>query len=156
MVSQNYLDALYPQNTADVILLLLTLEEPNLPGPQRFVRNTVDITSRGLPFLAYPFEITVPDDVDSESDAVINLSIDNVAREIGQAIQLATEPPQVTLEVVLASDPHTVERGPFVMEMRRAEFDKGRVTAVLSFQDLLDEPFPGYAFTPTEFPGLFG
>jgi hypothetical protein len=58
-------------------------------------------------------------------------------------------------EVVLASSPDTVEAGPFTMTLVAAEYDALVVTGELAFEDVLNEPFPGHGYIPSEYPGLF-
>ena len=53
------------------------------------------------------------------------------------------------------ADPNTIEAGTPVLTSIRADYDVLAVTADLGFEGLLDEPFPGDAFTPASHPGLF-
>ena len=64
-------------------------------------------------------------------------------------------PLAVALEVVLAASPDTVEAGPFNMTLVSAEYDAFVVTGELAFEDVLNEPFPGHSYIPSEYPGLF-
>ncbi len=146
--------AVNAQETNEVFLLLLTLDHEDLAEPIRVVNNTEDVTSRGMTFVAYPFEIALPDE-DPESVARVSLRIDNVDREIVRNLRAIQAPLSVALEVVMASSPDTVEAGPFNMTLVAAEYDALTVTGELAFEDVLNEPFPGQSYVPSEYPGLF-
>ena len=118
------------------------------------VNNTVDIVSQGETYIAYPFEIALPDE-DAESVARVTLRIDNVDREIVKSLRSISSPLSVGLEVVMAASPDTVEAGPFNMTLVSAEYDALTVTGELAFEDVLNEPFPGHAYVPSDYPGLF-
>lgn len=61
----------------------------------------------------------------------------------------------VTLSLVMASTPDTIEAGPFTFNLREVEYDAEFVSGNLLFEDILNEPFPADSFTPARFPGLF-
>lgn len=153
-LSQAARQAINAQETEQVFLLLLTIDHDDLAEPIRVVNNTQDITSRGDPYVAYPFEIALPGE-DPESVARVTLRIDNVDRQIVQSLRQVQAPLAVALEVVLASSPDTVEAGPFNMTLVAAEYDALVVTGELAFEDVLNEPFPGHSYIPSEYPGLF-
>ena len=146
--------AINAQQTGEAFLILLTISHPNIDPPIRVTSDGVNTISRGETFIAYPFEVTLPDDRD---DQVVraSLRVDNVGREIATALRSIDSPPQVTLEVVLGSSPDTVEAGPFDFTLRGATYDALTVTGDLVFEDILNEPIPGDAMTPANFPGLF-
>jgi len=85
----------------------------------------------------------------------VQLQIDNVDRRIMEGVRALTSAPAVTLEVVLASAPDTVEAGPFAFTLKAADYDALVISGTLAFEDVLNEPYPQYAFTPGSFPGLF-
>lgn len=146
--------AVNAQETAEVFLLLLTLDHPDLAEPIRVVNNLEPIISRGHSFVAYPFEIALPDE-DPDTVARVTLRIDNVDREIVRSLRSITSPLSVSLEVVMAASPDTVEAGPFNMTLAAAEYDALTVTGELAFEDVLNEPFPGHSYVPGEYPGIF-
>ena len=146
--------AVNAQETGEVFLLLLTLDHADLAAPIRVVNNMVNVTSRGEVYFAYPFEIALPDE-DPESLARVTLRIDNVDREIVKSLRTIQAPLAVALEVVMASSPGVVEAGPFEMTLVAAEYDALTVTGELAFEDVLNEPFPGHSYVPSEYPGLF-
>lgn len=146
--------AINAQSTGEAFLLLLTIDHDSLAAPIRVSSDGVDTVSRGDTYVHFPFEIVLPDDRDDQVVRV-SLRIDNVDRQVVTALRTITGGPTVGLEVVLGSDPDTVEAGPFSFTMRNAVYDVASVTAELVYEDILNEPIPGDAFTPGNFPGLF-
>ena len=148
--------AVFAEETGKVFLLLLTIQHADIGSPDTlyFVDNFENVTSGGHTYTAFPFTIDLPGDSDDELPRV-QLTIDNVDRSIVEAIRNLGGAPTVTLSVVLSSSPNTIEAGPFEMKMRNAEYDSLVVTGDLQSDDILNEPYPGDAFTPQNFPGLF-
>ncbi|MFQ5954023.1 MAG: DUF1833 family protein [Kiloniellales bacterium] len=142
------------QETTEVFLMLLTIDHADLAAPTRIVNNTKAIISNGNTFTAYPFEISLPDD-DPERPPEVTVAIDNVAQDIIQALRQVSSPLSFDLEVVLASDPNTVEIGPLKLEMTSADWDAGVIRGRLAYPELLDESYPADTYNPALYPGLF-
>lgn len=146
--------AAFAEATDEVFLLLLEIDHPELSVPIRVVKNTESVASQGQTWIGVYFEERLPDDSGGLPRAEI--TIDNVDRAITDAIDALTSPPAVTMMVVLASDPETVEFGPIPLELKEASGDVLTVTAELGlFDSILAEPFPGHAYVPSQYPGLF-
>lgn len=146
--------AIHASETSEVILVLLTLSHPDI-FTQRFVNNNANIVSRGETYVAYPFDITLPDDRDDEAVRV-RLSIDNVDRSLVLAVRsINSRPPTFTIEVIRAAAPDVVEVGPFRCSLHNAEWDQFVVSGELAYEDTQNEPFPRFKYTPDRFPGLF-
>jgi hypothetical protein len=146
--------AINAQETDQVFLLLLTISHAGLAAPIRVAHNSQDVVSRGETFLAFPFQITLPADRDDQLSKV-QLTIDNIDRQLVQAVRTLDSPPSVALEVVLASSPDDLEAGPFGFTLLDAGYDALTVTGALGYEDVLNEPYPGGTFTPNLFPGMF-
>lgn len=144
----------FAQETEQVYLVLLEIAHSSLGTPIRVVNNYADVVSNGVTYSAFPFEISLPDDTDEKMPNVM-LSIDNVDRVIVNAIRSITGPPTITISVVLASSPSTIEAGPYSMTLREASYDAATVTGSLAVEDMLNEPYPSDLMTPANFPGLF-
>lgn len=139
--------------TDEVWLVLLTIDHASLDDPLRFVNNFASIESRGDLFIAFPFEIELPgEDPEGLTDARIR--IDNIDRQIVRAIREMAEPPTVLIEIVLASQPDTVEAAFDGLVLRDAGYDAVTVTATLKFEQIMSEPVT-LQMTPSRFPGLF-
>src|SRR5690606_26781497 len=100
--------ALYAPQTEDAFLVLLTLDHENLSAPVRVSSDAVDTESRGEVFVAFPFSLSLPDDEDGRSPRA-RLVIDNVDRQVVQAVRALSSAPTLLIEVVRAADPDTVE-----------------------------------------------
>lgn len=140
--------------TGEAYLLLLVLSHPSLAQPIRVVNDGTNLTSGGDLYVAYPFRVVLPQDGD-DRPARVRLQIDNVDQSIVAAVRAMTTAPTVAISVVLASTPNVVEAGPFQFTLKNAAYDALSVEGELSYEALLDEPYPADAFTPGNFPGLF-
>ena len=148
--------ALFAQETGEVFLCLLTISHPALAGPICVVNNTQDIVSRGVTYIAFPFDIILPDEREDQLPQV-QLSIQNVDRRIALAVRSLPPGTQasVSLEVVLASSPDTVEIQGLGFSLLQVDYDAMTVTGTLSYEWILSEPFPAGVMGPTLFPGMF-
>lgn len=138
---------------SDLPLVLLTITHAALSGPLYLVNNRENVISNGETYIAFPFQITLPD---SSEDAPprARVTIDNVSREIGQAIRLMTSAAAVSIAVVRQEDPDTIEMQFSGMRNGSVLWDASKVEFDLEFEDLAREPFPALTFSPAEFPGL--
>jgi hypothetical protein len=141
------------QSTAEVWLILLTITHASLSSPLRFVNNNEDIVSRGNTYAFFPFDIELPGE-DADQPTKARLRIDNVSREIIKTIRSITTPPTVSIEVILASQPDTVEVGYYDMSMRDVDYDVQSISGELVFEPIFTEPVT-FTMTPGRFPGLF-
>lgn len=153
-VSTTYKEAAFAADTPEVPLVLLTISHPSISPPIRLVNNTENITSNGNEFIAFPF---TPVWADSREDAPprARLTIDNVSREIAQAIRSITSPPTVTMQLILASAPDVIEQPLPDFKLRNVTWDAGKVSGELTVEDFTAEPYPAGVFSPASFPGLF-
>ena len=146
--------AIYAAETDEVFLMLLTINHDDLGSPIRVVNNWENITSNGNTFTAYPFYFELPGE-DDENLSQVDLIITNVDKLLVSGVRSISSPLSVALDIVLASDPDTVEAGTFNMKMRIVDYDKDRLVGKCNFQDLLNEPYPAGTYTPADYPGLF-
>ena len=146
--------ATYDAETSEAFLILLTLTHPDLAGPIRVVNNGVDVVSGGDTFIAFPFRLSLPTDSD-ERPPRARLSIDNVDRQIVTAVRQVSGPIGVLMEIVLASDPDTIEASFPDFELTEVRYDALVVEGDLGIEAFVREPFPGDRFTPSGYLGLF-
>ena len=169
-LSPQALKAMFSSETDEQLITLVTIEDPSNPSQPirladgfvgRLASLTTDaeviygVTSRSNDYLFLPLEISLP----SEEETGVgrcSITLNYVTPEIVQLIrQNLTNPTQVTLELILASNPNYVEAsfpGFFVVS---ATYNEQSVNLQLDMIDLSREPFPCYNFTPNYFPGLF-
>ena len=138
---------------SDLPWVLLKIDHADLSTPIRLVNNKVEIISNGETFNAFPFRISLPDNLE-DAPPRAQLRIDNVSREIGEAIRSISTPADVTIQVVRQDDPDTIEASWPAMRLTNARYDALTVRGDLEFEDLTREPYPAHTFSPAEFPGL--
>lgn len=146
--------AIYAAQTGEAFVVLLRLMHMSLPDTIRVASAGEDLVSRGDTYQWFPFRITLADEVD-EAPRAVRLSIDNVDRRIVEAVRPLAGDIAVEIEVVLASSPDTVEVGPVHLTLRDVEYDRLVVEGTLQPEDILNEPWPAYSYTPSWFPGKF-
>lgn len=147
------LESAFSQETDEVWLVLLTITHPSLAAPIRFVNDFQSLVSRGNVFLAFPFEVEFPEQ-DADSPGEARLTIDNIDRSIVNTIRAISSPPDITMEVVLASQPDTVEAVFSGLTLRNVNYDALKVSGVLRFEDIMTEPV-SVQMTPARFPAMF-
>ena len=147
-------EAAFSQETDEVFLVLVTIDHADLTDPIRVVNNTENITLRGDLYIAYPFNITLPDSREDTPPSA-RLQIDNVSREIGEAIRTMESPATVKIEVVRVGSPPFVELSFPEFALRDVNWDALTVSGELRVENFVNEPFPAGIFSPAGFPGLF-
>lgn len=149
------------QNTAAAIasssqvawLALLTITAPGF-APLYVVNNTEPVWSRGIQFVPYPFQVTMPQD-DSESLPSVSLVISNLDRAIMEFVRSQRDPPHIAIEIVTSQWPDLVEKSLTFLRMVNISYDAMQVTGQLDVDDFLTGAFPGESYVPPQFPGLF-
>lgn len=137
----------------DAALVLLTVEAADGSGISYFVNNNEDIVSRGITFMAYAFEIVLPDDTSDET-SMVQLAIDNVDRRITDFLRQLLEPPKFKLEIIWSSQPDVVERTVDFLTLRDVEYDAMTVSGKLVPMDPLSLPAVDSIYSGIEFPDL--
>lgn len=153
-LSNNLLAQLYNQNSDDPFLTLIELDHATFPDTIRLVNNTVDIVSRGNTYTAFPVEITLPAD-DGTTIRSVNITFDNVSLELIDEFRQVTNPIDTKLEMVLASDPDTVEIELAELKISNISYNAQTVSAELFLDDFLNTELSSEKYTPTLYPGLF-
>jgi hypothetical protein len=149
--------------TGEIWLVCLTIRHPQIvPGGALYLVNDfadmqrhvmVNGVSTLVTFVGYPFQLILPDD-DPDTASRVQLKVDNVDRQIVQAVRGLNGPPKADVEVVLATTPDTVEVGHYDLTMRAATFDALYVEAELTIEQIFVEPV-ALLMTPERFPGMF-
>lgn len=119
----------------------------------RLARNNQDVVSRGLTFIAYPFDLALA--TDGEESPRMTLRIANVDRRITDALLRLVVPPSFKIEAVLTSSPNTVERAFDNFVLRNFTADAISVEAELAQERLSTEPWPRYRAIPSITPVFF-
>lgn len=144
----------FKEDSSVAWLILLTITHDDLAEPIRCVNSRGDVMSNGETFIAFPFSIVLPGE-DGETMPRARLRIDNVSREVYSAIWALDPAPYVQVDVVLSSDPNTIEYTVGGMRLERVEADDLYLTGELTVSNIGIEPYPGDSFSPSKFPSLF-
>lgn len=153
-LSEAAIESTNAQETAEVWLTLVEIDHADLTAPIRVVNNHEDITSNSNLFQGFPFNVEFPDEP-MDGQPMARLSIDGVDRTIVETLRTISSPPTVKLQVILASQPDTIEVEFDGLTLRRATYPAHTISGDLVFQDILSEPIT-FTMTPNKFPGLFG
>lgn len=163
-VSEDFRAAMFGQETDEVPVLLLTITHPDLSTTWRLSSDNKDLLdeenqlrgtfSRGWSFYFFPMDVSLPEEGDDASN-VIQITLDNVTREITPLLKSTVTPASVTIEIVLASAPDDVEVEFPDFELVSADVDAGSVVLSLTVDTMASEPFPADNFTPSAFGGLW-
>lgn len=145
--------ALFAQQTGEAIIILLTLTEASLPAPIRVCTAGEDVVSNGETYQHFPFEITMPDDT-ADAPPTVRLTIDAVDRQIIEAVRSVGGAITVEMQIVFSSDLDQVEVIPGEFKLNEVEYSALTIEGTLSFEPILDEPYPADTFTPAKFPGM--
>ena len=147
-------ETLKPRST-EGILTLVTITHADLPGPVRLVDNTEDVIGPGSDtWLARNISVRLPADF-SEGEPRGTLVVDNVLRDLIDAIRTTSSAPQTQVDFVSISDPTTVQHGPFLFRWGQARWGEMSVSVDLLVDDFLNDAYPGFRFDPKTTPGAF-
>jgi hypothetical protein len=165
-LSADALRMMFSPDADDTLITLLTITGTGIATPirladgytQRISETAEDVVygvvSRSNNYIFLPLRITLPTE-EQEAAPRAQIAISDVTRYLTPVIRSITVAPSVKLELVLASDPDTVEVEWPGFLMSGITYNKDVVTADLSVESLTIEPFPKDTFTPSGFPGLF-
>lgn len=152
-----------------VIWHTLEIHHPSFSQPIRVVCDETALDARieagaardagaVVTFVAYPFEIVLPDQSTTASP-VCTLEIDNVSREIGvqlDAAILAGGAVEVIYRQYLSGyqlvGPEN--QPPLTMELKSVQMRRKRIRATIGFEDLLTRAYPRQTYDVETFPGL--
>ncbi len=144
---------MFGQVSDDPFLMFVTISHEDFPTIY-LVNNTVDQTSRGQEFTAFPMTVNLPTD-DGESAREVTIDFDNVSLELIEELRTVTSPMDVKIEMILASDPDTVQLSLEELKMRSVSYNKQRVSAKLYMDSFLNVEMTSEKYGPTNYPGMF-
>ena len=162
-VSEAFKQAVFAQQTSEVFIMLVTISHPSFPDDIRVCSDPFEllpiagvkgVVSRGDEYIFLPFTVTLPAQ-DDTGIARANISIDNITRELVQAVRNANSALSITIEVVLSSNVDNPEISVRNFRLDRVTYDALTVSGDISVEYSDLEPFPSGRFTPSYFPGLF-
>jgi len=151
--TSTFLAALMAGQTSEIYHTIIVISGGGVTT-RRYVNNYEDVVHGGNTYTAVAFDARPPDDVEDRIPDV-NIVFDNVDRAIIADIRSATGAPDITMSIVLQSDPNVVEVGPFSFKIRSVDYNALTISGTLKYEDILNESFPPLSYTPLTFPGLF-
>lgn len=146
--------AILSQSSDKVLLTLLEISHEDLDDSIRLVNNTEKVIHDGKEYLPYWFTLALPREDNGKIESV-KLVLDNTDRTMVYAARSISSPAKVTIKVVLASSPDTVELELADMILRNVSYDVNLVSGELIFEERLSYQVPALSFTPNDFPGIF-
>lgn len=154
-VSPTALQAMFAQQTDELFLMCLAINHPSFAQPIRLVYDTVPLVRAAGTYQPFAFDVSLPDQRDDQLPQV-KITIDNTDLSVCQAIRTIAGQPTITLDVVLASQPDTIEAGPYYMVLSDAQADANTITGTLAYEeDIFSQQVPGQTYLPTNSPGMF-
>jgi hypothetical protein len=145
---------LYGQVSDDPFLALFTFTHPSFSSDIRLVNNAEDIVSNGLTYIAYPISVVLPQD-DSETAREVSIQMDNIDLSIITELRQVTTPIEARLEMVLASDPDTIQLSLGELKLKNINYNVKNITATLMMDDFLGVGLSSEKYNPDNFPGIF-
>lgn len=152
-LSNELLNELYASESSDPFIMLLTLGHESF-GTVRLVNDNRDTISRGNTYYAFPMEVTLPSD-DGESASEVDIKLDNVTRELIDELRSVTTPINVTVEMVLASNPDYVQISLEEFKLKNISYNSKTIQGKLYLDGFLNIAMTSEKYGPTNFPGLF-
>lgn len=130
----------------DPIKILLQVTDPKTSTVYRFVNDITDLVSNGDTYLAFPFEVVLPQD--DENLPAATLRIQNVDDRIGRAlIDAELDALQLKIMLVMASTPDTIEITWDGFELVDVEITPVYVSGQIVVKSIATEPWPSDRLT---------
>lgn len=156
--------------SAEIEVALFLIEHPDLDAPIRLSTDNTERLSvdpllygtrstwRGAnpvtdPYLWIVASAVLPGD-DDEAPASARLVIENLDAGLTTLLRSFTEPPTISIAVVLADSPDVIEAEWTGLQLASADITDAEITLTLSRDEVELEPFPPGRMTRLNFPGL--
>lgn len=140
--------------TKNVVLFLLKIDHEQWGEPFYFVNNTESITSNGIEYVPYNFEIGLSK-ATTDTPSQSNLVIEDIDRIVTAKVRAVTSAPTVTFSIILANTPNQIEKGPYEASMTQLSFAESIITSVLKRASILQNSLSGFSISPEYFPAFF-
>lgn len=139
----------------EVARVLLEISNPALAQPIRVVNDNQDLVSNGSTFVAFGFDVTLPDDAQGQLPRA-RLALDNAGEDLTSWLDLSRggKDTSVRFMQVLRSAPDTIE-WEITLELHNVSVIWTTVEGELGFEDLLNRPAVAVTYRPDTAPGLF-
>jgi hypothetical protein len=149
-----WLSAINDGETGEVVLTLLRLSHADWASDVLLVNNTSDVVHDGETFTAAGFDLALPDQA-QDRNAAMRWTLMDVDHDVIALLRTTNDVIDVEVSVILASDPDTVQAGPYAAEIRSADIRYGSVSGALVVYPVMEEVANAtYRFSVGQFPGL--
>ena len=153
--SAQYKSTLAKVSMEESPLILLEINHPELPEPVRVVNDTLNITSNGNLYIAFPFNCALPDDYENQLPRA-RLSISNIGRDLMYWLETTDggQGSTAKFQQVMRSRPNQVE-WEITMSLFNVSATNLEVSAELGFENLFTKPAVSISYRPENSLGLF-
>lgn len=153
--SDNAKENLLATSADEPFLILLEITHPDLTIPVRIVDDVQNIISNGDEYIALPFRINLPDDLNGQIPQA-TLEVDNVGRELTTWLEISRGGAGAKCRImqVLRSDPDLIELD-ITLDLTQLSINNQFVQAKVGFVNVLGQTSTLTTFTPTTAPGLW-
>lgn len=147
--------ALNATSAEEPILELLEITHKDLAVPIRVVNDVQNITAQGNEFIACPFSLARPDDVDQQTPTA-KLTVDNIGRELTQWLEFSNggKGARCRIMAVLRSEPNVLQFD-MTLDLTGLSIDNLTVSGQLGFQNTLMQPAVTVRYDPLTAPGVW-
>lgn len=164
-ISANFRRMLEAQATGRMLVITAEFQHPDLSPNVRVVNDSKDYIIDGDRYYGAPFEVELVSDTDGVPEA--RMSVQNVDRRVGLAIESIVDSPTVTIRIYDSADfdqtvDPRVETGTADVEYEAGDLEfteidisAEQVGGTLILRDYGTEPWPRLLATQARFPGLF-
>ena len=142
------------QHQEYAFLWLMTIKDAESNTTLRVVNNLEDVTSGGLVYTAFPFEVTLPPD-DGGTPQSLKVTTVNASRDLIEIIRGTLEPPTVKLDLITSNNPSLIHKTIDFMQVGGVEYDALTVGFDLVSSSAFARKTQQHTYNQAEFPGLF-
>lgn len=135
--------------------ILLQIDHSALTTPIRVINDTENLTSNGFEYIAFPFNVVLPDDFENKLPKA-QLTIDNVGRDLMYWLESTNggAGSTATFSQVMRSRPNQIE-WTITMSLFNVSANNQHVTAELGFENLFVKPAISMQYRPDNSIGIF-
>lgn len=153
--SAEYKSTLAKVSTSESPRILLQIDHPELASPIRVINDTLNLTSNGYEYVAFPFEVILPDDFENQLPKA-RLSISNVGKELMYWIETTDggSGSTATFSQVMRSRPNQIEWS-ITMSLFNVLVTNMDVSAELGFENLFAKPAISVQYRPNTAIAIF-
>lgn len=147
LTSPAAIEAALARETPQVFVSLLDLDHSTWIDTVRLADNDEAVVSGGKTYMPFPLKLVKPAETDDVPEAT--LTVANVDQVIGERLDAVSTPIDVTITLVLAESPDTVERSWSGFELRNVKWNALFAEGVLTQRQFSRELWPPRRMTPT-------